>query len=106
MAEGIKATLDERGKRYGEFTGHAEITQRLKSVMLEGTGLGAEASARVRSRVAMMRPDQVEALEMVAHKIGRILNGDPNYDESWRDIAGYAMLVATRLEKAAGTALP
>jgi len=34
---------------------------------------------------------------MIAHKIGRILNGDPNYADSWIDIAGYAKLVADRL---------
>ena len=35
---------------------------------------------------------------MIAHKIGRILNGDPNYADSWVDIAGYAQLVANELE--------
>lgn len=45
----------------------------------------------------LLQPFQVEALEMIAHKIGRILNGDPNYDDSWVDIAGYAKLVADRL---------
>jgi hypothetical protein len=38
-----------------------------------------------------------EALEMVAHKIGRILNGDPKYHDSWHDIIGYTKLVADRL---------
>lgn len=33
---------------------------------------------------------------MIAHKIGRILNGDPNYRDSWDDIAGYAKLAADR----------
>lgn len=40
-----------------------------------------------------------EALEMIAHKIARICNGDPNYADNWVDIAGYATLVANRLEK-------
>ena len=43
--------------------------------------------------------DQREALEMTAHKIGRILNGDPNYIDSWHDISGYVRLVEQRLEK-------
>lgn len=30
---------------------------------------------------------------MIQHKIGRILNGDPAYADSWHDIAGYATLV-------------
>jgi hypothetical protein len=35
---------------------------------------------------------------MICHKLGRIVNGDPNYADSWIDIAGYAKLVADRLE--------
>lgn len=42
--------------------------------------------------------DMAEALFMIAHKIGRIVNGDPWYADSWIDIAGYAKLVADRLE--------
>lgn len=88
-ADTISATLDERGKRYGKFTGHAAITQLLKANMHAHPGWKA------------LEPDQKEALEMIAHKIGRVLNGDPNYDDSWVDIAGYAKLVADRLQGAA-----
>ena len=42
--------------------------------------------------------DQQEALDMICHKIGRIINGDPDYADSWVDIAGYAQLVANRLQ--------
>lgn len=81
----ITATLDERGKRYGAFRTHASITQAIKSVMFNSrSDLHLEA-------------DQREALEMIAHKIGRIINGDPDYVDSWVDIAGYAQLVADRL---------
>jgi hypothetical protein len=31
------------------------------------------------------------------HKVARILNGDPDYADSWRDIIGYARLVEKRL---------
>ena len=34
---------------------------------------------------------------MIQHKIGRILNGDPNYDDNWKDIAGYSKLIADEL---------
>jgi hypothetical protein len=34
---------------------------------------------------------------MIQHKIARILNGDPNYHDSWHDIGGYSKLVADRL---------
>ena len=36
---------------------------------------------------------------MICHKLGRIINGDPNYDDSWLDIAGYAQLIVNRLRK-------
>jgi hypothetical protein len=87
MTDSIEATLVQRGTRYGEFPQHAEITQALKSVMVDTP------------KWDELRPDQKEALEMIAHKVGRILNGDPNYDDSWRDIAGYAKLVEQRLVK-------
>ncbi len=78
--------LDERGSRYGKFINHALIAQELKHVM-KATG-----------KWANLEDDQKESLEMIVHKIGRILNGDPNYADSWIDIAGYAQLVADRLE--------
>lgn len=84
----IDATLTERGSRYGAFTGHAEVTQTLKALF----------RARMGEKWNSLADDQKEGLEMIAHKLGRIVNGDPNYADSWVDIAGYAKLVADRLE--------
>ena len=92
--QSVDETLTERGNRYGKFKDHAKLSQQLTNVMRWSDGW------------ERLDYDMREALEMIQHKIARILNGDPNYDDSWRDIAGYAMLVAARLEKAAGTALP
>ena len=64
---------------------HAQIAQDIKSVMLESPNWNK------------LSYDQKEALDMVAHKIGRILNGDPNYVDSWHDIVGYVSLVEKRL---------
>lgn len=86
--DNTEKVLAERGKRYGEFPQHARITQELKAVM-----------KNTHNWETKLDPDQREALEMVAHKIGRILNGDPDYDDSWIDIAGYATLVAERLQQ-------
>ena len=85
METDIKDILIERGSRYGEFKRHAEITMMLKDTV------DAYSDA--------LSADQCEALDMIMHKVGRILNGDPNYVDSWVDIAGYAKLVADRLEK-------
>lgn len=84
----IDVTLAERGSRYGLFVGHAAVSQDLKRVMRR----------HLESRGKTIDDDQLEALEMIAHKIARIINGDPNYADSWVDIAGYAKLVSDRLE--------
>lgn len=81
----IEDVLAERGKGYGKFEDLAEISQALK------------AAFRAWPNWSRLRQDQREALDMIAVKIGRILNGNPNYPDSWVDIAGYAMLVADRL---------
>lgn len=86
MATSVDQTLSERGNRYGEFKEHARITQNLKRALIDSPNWHA------------LSDDQKEALEMVAHKIGRILNGNPNYHDSWHDIVGYSRLVESRLE--------
>ena len=86
--DGITAILTERGNRYGAFTGHAAVTQQLKFVI----------RSALRKRDLELADDQQEALDMICHKIGRIVNGDPDYDDSWVDIAGYSKLVADRLQ--------
>ena len=83
----VTQSLDERGKRYGNFLDHARVTQRLKTI--------AHQFAREHNK--RFDVDQAEALDMIFHKIGRVLNGDPNYADNWLDIAGYAKLVADRL---------
>jgi hypothetical protein len=81
----VKKILDQRKKTHGDFNTHAVISQQIKSVMAQ-------------HGVHELDPNQIEALEMIAHKIARILNGDPTYADSWVDIAGYAKRVADRLE--------
>ena len=85
----INTTLAERGKRYGDFAGHAGVTQRIKAAIVSAP------------RYSRLTPSQREALDMIAHKIGRILNGDPNYPDSWHDIAGYATLIENELQSEA-----
>ena len=83
----INDTLKERGARYGAFEDHARVTQRLKRVVAE----------EIKRQEKYIEQDQQEALDMIFHKIGRIVAGDPNYADSWHDIAGYAMLIEKRL---------
>ena len=43
---------------------------------------------------------QREALDMIAHKIGRIFAVDADFLDHWLDIAGYATLVHRQLMRA------
>lgn len=85
MTQNISQTLAERGNRYGSFIEHARISQNIKNAMAD--------SPNWSSLPAHMK----EALEMNAHKTARILNGDPNYADSWHDIIGYTKLVENEL---------
>ena len=87
MNTSIEKVLEERGSRYGEFTDHAFITQSIKRAMKNSSNWNH------------LSDDMKEALEMIAHKIGRILNGDREYIDSWTDIVGYAKLVEDYLIK-------
>lgn len=80
-SESISATLNERGARYGKFADQAKIGYDLRMVM--------HCAKNWRS----LTPHQQEALDTIASKIARILNGDPTYLDNWHDIAGYATLV-------------
>jgi hypothetical protein len=83
----VDKTLEERESTYGSFKSHAFISQELKEVMWST------------DKWEYLHNDQKEALEMVQHKIARILNGDPNYIDNWHDIQGYTKLVEDRLLK-------
>lgn len=84
----VDKTLEERGARYGDFTDHAAICQKIKLSFLWGP-----------ARWERLSDVQKQALEVIADKIARILSGDPNYADNWHDIQGYAKLVEDRLPK-------
>jgi hypothetical protein len=83
----LYATLNARAKTHGDYSEQAATTQALKRVM-QGT-----------PNWGRLTPAQAEALDMVAHKIGRILTGNPNTHDHWHDMAGYATLAADRVEE-------
>lgn len=84
----VDETLDNRAQDYGKFKDGAELMQGIKRLL-------ADHAAKHNRTFA---DDQWEALEMIVHKIARIVNGNPDKVDSWVDIAGYATLVADRLE--------
>ena len=84
----IEKILDTRAEQYGTFMRNADIAIKLKQVI---------HNAMVREDTQLY-PDQLQALDMIATKIGRILTGNPSHLDSWADIAGYAKLVVDRLQ--------
>jgi hypothetical protein len=84
----IDQTLDERAQDYGKFKDGAALMQAMKRTLAD--------HARMHNKT--FADDQWEALEMIVHKIGRIVNGNPDKVDHWVDIAGYAKLIADRLQ--------
>jgi len=80
----LESTLADRRARYGEFEDVADTGFKIRTAIAE--------------RRNKFAPVQEEALHMIANKLARIANGDPNCHDSWHDIAGYATLVAQTLE--------
>lgn len=83
---GVDKTLNERGGRYGRFADVAAISSSIKHIIRSSDGW------------QRLRPYQKEALDMIANKMARIVNGDPDYVDSWHDVAGYATLVEQELK--------
>jgi len=86
--DAVDATLDARAVDYGKFIEGAEVMQMLKRVVQNALS----------NRDKVLAHDQAESMDMIIHKIGRIVNGNPDVVDHWLDIAGYAKLVADRLE--------
>lgn len=84
MTSDVEATLAERGARYGDFSHHALIAQKVQDTMRETRGW------------QNLTPDKRQALTVIADKIARILSGDPEYRDNWHDIQGYAKLAEDR----------
>jgi hypothetical protein len=82
----ISKLLSTRGKTHGDFLDQATATQQLKLVQ------------KVQQKTPLSFIQQ-EALDMIFHKIGRIITGDPDFRDHWDDIAGYAKLAADRCTK-------
>lgn len=76
--EAPDSIIRERHETHGDFSKVAKTAMELREVMQQA---GAKLTA-----------GQAEALTMICTKIARILHGDPNFSDHWKDIAGYAAL--------------
>jgi hypothetical protein len=87
MSDDTQALLAERGNTHGDWKLQASIARDLKCVV--------EKYDLSRAQVGGGRLEDFkrEALDMIQHKISRILAGNSNHLDHWDDIAGYAVLV-------------
>lgn len=74
--------LNEREKTHGPYLQVATTSQKLKTIMM------------LSKNWPRLTEPQAEAIEMIASKLARILNGDPNFRDHWDDVAGYAQLAS------------
>jgi hypothetical protein len=80
---GTGALICERARTHGDFAKTARVSQLIKRALAAGPSY------------ATMPPESREALDCIATKLGRIACGDADFEDHWRDIVGYATLVAT-----------
>lgn len=76
----IDAILIERSYTHGAFREVARISQHIKSLIQSEDGF------------MRLNMTQRETLDMLAIKIARILAGEPDTQDHWTDISGYARL--------------
>lgn len=93
LEEDLSQTLQERGNRYGPFGDHAQVTQDIKKIVHDSLRDNAQFDDLSWADKVVI----LESLDMIVHKIGRIVNGDALYADSWHDIAGYARLAETHI---------
>jgi len=75
----------QRGTVHGDFTDVSAEAQQMKNI------------ARTSKNWPNLTDAQREGIEMIVHKLARILVGDPNHHDHWNDIAGYAHIVSIRI---------
>lgn len=74
------ALTAERKNQHGDWVTQSKMSFRIKEMM------------RKSKNWSTLEAYQVEALDMIATKMSRILSGDPSHEDHWDDIAGYAHL--------------
>ncbi len=79
--------LNEREETHGLYEDVSQTAQALKNCFA------------VQANWLLLSPVQRESLDLIATKLARILNGNPDEIDHWEDVAGYARLVVRELVK-------
>ena len=76
----VDELLNTRDKTHGSFIVNSRVSQGLKDVV------------RAEPTYKALAPIHREALDHIFGKIGRIMAGQPEFDDHWDDISGYGRL--------------
>jgi hypothetical protein len=88
MTIDLQAMIQKRNELCGNHMGAALVSQELKRVMRHHL---ADLDCRIHEHIE-------EALDMMAHEMGRIIGDNPTSFSAWANIAFYAQQVANMLE--------
>ena len=95
-------TLNDAGRQLVESDKGSDDANKTQQRLILLNKKWGDLCDKASNRQKELEDDQREALDIIFHKIGRIINGDPDYADSWHDIACYAQLVGDRLNQQAG----
>lgn len=79
-------TIPNRDDQHGGMEAVGSISQRLKDVLRTGANWQHLSNA------------QREALDMMMHKVARIMSGDLTVKDHWIDAGGYPLCIARQME--------
>lgn len=83
----VSDILKERGQQHGDYKLQCDIAEQIKRALHGGV---VECQSHLSN-------DKRHSLDLIATKLSRIVTGDPSHEDHWRDIEGYARLVADDL---------
>ena len=82
--------VDHRAETHGDFASNAKVSQKLKTVVRES------------AHYENLTYEEREAIDMILHKIARIVSSRVHFIDHWRDLIGYSELVVRKLKKTSG----
>jgi hypothetical protein len=86
MTQYQNEVLNEREGTHGDYAATAAIAQELKYVLSK------------EGRTILLPAVHRESLDLICTKLARIISGNHDEPDHWKDIAGYANLVSERLK--------
>lgn len=99
MTDKIGNILEQRGSRYGLVEEQFVACNAVKKAVRMHSLFRRDSSV---AKFSVSNDDLavvIEALDMIATKMSRIMAGDPTYRDNWDDIAGYARLVSEYFDR-------